>query len=185
MFLLILSTVSLIASILILVLIAYDALQDTRKVGTALLPLYKWCSAKHFSIGLSVAALLGESSVGVVIGADPMSSFFTLQVLKLTIGGTALWCAFYYGVFNYFWTRAENKWAPLMVLSTSNCYCTYCGARVTEKKPLGGYCPVCSAAPDKECDPFRHERYETQGDPLPKKGKKNKMGSRHFQGARR
>jgi len=197
MSLLALSVATLVGSSLILALILYGAYQDTQKVGTALLPLYKWCSAKYLLEALPVTFLFGASWVGLCLGADsgavvstiikgvsveiPVRSVLVTQVL---IGGLGIFATVCYGLTELLWNQSENKFSPLIVAATSNCYCTYCGGRVVQDKPLGGYCPVCSAAPDAQCDPNRHERHATTGDPLPSK-KKGGAGSRHFQGSRR
>lgn len=183
-----LSVAILVGSSLILALILYGAYQDTQKVGTALLPLYKWCSAKYLLEAIPVAFLFGASWFGLFLGADgavvptvikgipveiPVRSVLVTQVLLGVLGVFATVC---YGLTELLWNQSENKFSPLIVAATSNCYCTYCGNRVIQDKPLGGYCPVCSAAPDQQCDPNRHGRHEATGDPLPSK-KKGGVGS--------
>ena len=146
----------------------YQVARENQQVGTALFPLFRWCSARHvFLLGLA-ALVNGLAVAGVVIGAPPPVGDFRVWYMTL-LGIVAVLCL---GVYLYvwlIWKRAEARWSPPVVTSTSTCHCTYCGTLVVPGRPLGGYCPVCGADPTSPCDPKRHQRHESTGTPNPPK----------------
>ena len=147
--------------------------KDTTATGTWVIPLYKWCSSRHVFKATLLAYSLGlQTTVGVwtALVTDPSEALLSafgytslcLNVLTIMIYLALVWL----------WRRLEGKWAPALVTATNNSYCTGCGHPVKVGKLMGGYCPVCGADPDMQCDPHRHERFGRTGDPNPEKPRK-------------
>lgn len=168
--LLLLGGLAFLIGAVLLGLVLRTARMETQMVGTALLPLFKWCSLKNVFRVICVLPVMVTGMVGLTVGAYPgplpaevttiIRSLIALSALCGLVGNIIL---------DILWNRMESRWSPLIVQATSNQFCTYCGHPTQEGKPLGGYCPICGADPDKPCDPNRHARYETTGDPRPKR----------------
>ena len=195
---LILSAAALLCSALILFVQYLQVAQDLRQGGTALLPIYKWCSGKFIVQIPAVMLLAGVSLVGILVSAlpppvpsnvkDHMIVLATWQELNTaifwTVGIVTGLVLLVLIATSFFWNRAEAKWSPLLVEATGDSFCTYCGHQVRTGRVLGGWCPICGADPQTACDPHRHQRYEASGSPIPRK-KKSGTGARHLAGSKR
>ena len=142
------------------------AFKDTETTGTWVIPLYMWCSVRHVLKGTLLAFALGVQTVVMAwatLTTDPTAALTTVIGL-LSITSTVSTVIGYVLVI-VLWRRAEGKWAPSLVTATHNSYCLGCGHPVRSGKLMGGYCPVCGADPDMQCDRHRHKRFKKTGDP--------------------
>jgi len=183
-----LSTIAGAGWILALALMGFTiarSYKDTLVCGTWVIPLFQWCSIRHvykaavvsYGVGVQTLAL-----VWAVLAEEPSQGLIdTFGLLSAITSGVIL---LVYVAIILIGRRAEAKWAPALVTAVSNSYCTGCGHPVKVGKAMGGYCPVCGADPDKECNAHRHGRFDETGDPNPLKAKKAKSGAAKRRGRR-
>jgi len=145
--------------------------KDQACTGTWVIPLYKWCSARHVAKVALNSFAFGVSLLALAVGLLPD---VPQHVVNL-VGSGLVWINVlsdlgYFAVI-VLWHFVEGKWAPALVSATHNSFCTGCGKGVNIGHLMGGHCSICGAEPDQECNKHRHDRFNETGQPTPIKKK--------------